>query len=238
MLESFRASIGFLTVIPLGMERVEKVGSAAWNFPLVGAFVGLLASIVALGFAQIFPREIASLAALVAIYLLSGFHHLDGFLDWADASMLKGSKEKKLEAMHDLNYGVGALASGFILLFAGFLALKHGQHFLPQLVVAEASAKFSMVLASYTSRSTSHPGMGSAFAREIRGNHLLFAGAVFLYIPFLALTFYRAPYVLLAALLLTLGMVKYSERSLGGLSGDVLGATNEIVRTAVLLVVV
>jgi len=123
MLKSLRATLGFLSIIPVGMERVEKVAQASWTFPVAGAVIGVLASLAALIFTYFFPRDIAVLVALASLYILSGFHHLDGLLDWADALFIRGDREKKLKAMHDLNHGVSAFATGFFVLLAGFLVI-------------------------------------------------------------------------------------------------------------------
>jgi len=235
MLSSVRACLGFLTIIPAGMEKVERVGKASWCFPLVGALLGALASVVFLLFIYYLPGEIASLGALAALYLLSGFHHFDGLLDWADAMMVR-ERDKKLRALKDMNHGVAAIGTALIVFLAAFLALKNYQGLLFQLVIAESSAKFSMVLGAFFSQRDSHQGMGRAFMGEIRGNFVLLAKALVLFAPFLALSFYRAPLVLFTVIALTLLMIKGSERSLGGVSGDILGANHELVRVAVLLV--
>lgn len=236
MLKSLRAALGFLSIIPVGMDRVEDVARASWTFPVVGAIIGVLASLIAFIFAYFFSWDIVALAALASLYIFSGFHHLDGLLDWADALFVRGSIEKKLGAMHDLNHGVSAFGTGFFVLLAGFLSIKHSSGLLIQLVVAESTAKFSMVLACYISKGTSHSGTGTIFFSNIKGNQPLLFKTFLVYLPFLALALFRAPYVLLDAAIITFLIVRNAEKSFGGISGDILGAVNEIVRTATLMV--
>jgi len=78
--------------------------------------------------------------------------------------------------------------------------------------------------------------MGSIFLNHIKGNHPLLFKAFLAYLPLLALAFLKAPYVLITAVALSFIMVRNAEKNFGGISGDILGAINEIVRTATLLV--
>ena len=239
-LRGLRACLGFLTILPVGMsfKSYAEVARAAWLFPVVGAIIALLAGIVALASLYFLPRSIAAGIALLALLLLTGFHHLDGLLDFADAAMVRGSREARLKAMHDLSHGVAAFAAGFFVLLLTYLSIYEAKGMLTALVVGEASAKFGMVLAAYSARQSSHSGMGSEFVRVLRKNHLALTLALLTYLPFLALAWGDALPVLLLVALTTLLIVSASQRLFGGVSGDVLGAVNELTRLVAMLVLV
>lgn len=236
MLGSLRSSLGFLTTIPVGMQSLEETARNSWSFPIAGAVVGVLAGFAGISGTLLLGREFGSLSALVVLYILTGLNHLDGLLDWADGIMVRGDREKRLKAMHDLNHGVAAFFAGFTVLFATYLAIRMSFGFLSQLVVAESSAKFAMVIACYYARNSSHAGMGDVFFREINGNRLLILKLSLAYLPFLLLSTFFAPVVLGFTVVTTAFIVRDAEKKFGGISGDVLGAINEVVRVGVLII--
>ncbi|WP_456475503.1 adenosylcobinamide-GDP ribazoletransferase [Candidatus Pyrohabitans sp.] len=235
-----RKCLGFLTVLPVGMgfKGYEEVARAAWLFPVAGGIVALVASAAAFASLFFLPRDIAAGIALLVLLLLTGFHHLDGLLDFADAAMVRGDRGARLKAMHDLNHGVAAFGAGFFVLLLTYLAVYEAEGILPSLVVGEASAKFAMVLAAYSARQSSHQGMGSAFVNVLRGNHRLMLLTLIVYTPFLLLAWESAPIVLLSVAVTALLIVNTSYRLFGGVSGDVFGAVNELSRLVAMLVLV
>ncbi len=239
-LRGLRMCLGFLTILPVGMsfKSYKDVAKAAWLFPVVGAIIALLAAMAALASLYFLPRSIAAGIALLVLLLLTGFHHLDGLLDFADAAMVRGSREARLRAMHDINHGVAAFATGFFVLLLTYLAIYEAKGMLPALVVGEASAKFAMVLAAYSAKQSSHSGMGSEFVSVLKGNHMVVVLAFATYLPFLALAWESAAFVLLSIAIATLLIVSASHRLFDGISGDVLGAVNELSRLVAMLVLV
>jgi adenosylcobinamide-GDP ribazoletransferase len=235
--KGLRDVISFLTVIPVRPpEKVDDVARAAWLFPLAGTVIGIMAAGVGYLLMQFFTPDPALALALFVLFYLTGFHHLDGLLDIGDGLMCRGSHERRLQAMHDRDTGAGGFAAGFFVLLLTFLALRDFPFPLLALVAAETAAKLSMVSALYTGR-PSHEGTGSAFSKVVRGNHPVFITALVLSVLisyfFLGAWGLRA---VLAALVVGLFMDLLSRRSFGGISGDVLGATNELSRMAALLV--
>jgi adenosylcobinamide-GDP ribazoletransferase len=235
-----RKCLGFLTILPVGMsfKSYEDVAKAAWLFPVVGAIIALAASAAAFASFYFFPRSITAGIALLVLLLMTGFHHLDGLLDFADAAMVRGSREARLKAMHDVNHGVAAFATGFFVLLLTYLALYEAKGILPSLVVGEASAKFAMVLAGYSAKQSSHSGMGYGFVHVLQGNHRIMVLTILTYLPFLVLAWESAVVVLLSVVMATLLIVNISHRLFGGISGDVFGAVNELSRLVAMLVLV
>jgi adenosylcobinamide-GDP ribazoletransferase len=239
-LRELRKCLGFLTILPvrMGFKSYEEVARAAWLFPVAGVMIALVASAVAFASLYFLPRSIAAGVALLVLFLLTGFHHLDGLLDIADAAMVRGSREARLKAMHDISHGVAAFGAGFFVLLLTYLALYEAKGMFTILVVGEASAKFAMVLAGYAARQSSHSGMGSAFVTVLRGNHKIMLLSLLVYLPFLAIAWESALLVLLLVAAVTLFIVEASHRLFGGISGDVFGAVNEISRLVAMLVLV
>ncbi|NOZ82801.1 MAG: adenosylcobinamide-GDP ribazoletransferase [Euryarchaeota archaeon] len=240
MLRALRSCTGFLTVLPVGMgfRSYEELARGAWAFPLVGALVGLIAAAAAFVALLFLPKSIAAAVALAALLAVTGANHFDGLVDVADALMVRGSREAKLRVMHEPSAGSAGVAAGVLVLLMSYLALYEAPAMLSVLVVAEASAKFGMLLTCFSARRASHGGIGSAFVDAFRGNWRRLGMSFACYLPFLVVAWWSAPAVLLLTLFLALAAAELAERWFGGVSGDVLGAVNELVRLGVMLVMV
>jgi len=244
MISRIRNLLAFLTVIPVGMDANYLRDSAdlMYLFPLVGGFIGLLAGLLALVLERLFPASLVGALSLGFILLVTGLHHTDGLLDLGDGLMRTGSPEKKIEAMHDVRKGTGALVLGImtILITVAAIGLVRPQRLFLSLVVSETLAKFSMTLEASVGRSA-HAGMNSLFIDAMhgrwRGLRLGLAFAVSAGVSFLLPNL--SGLVSLAAVVLTsFVMVSISNRHFKGLTGDVFGATNDLARMVSLLAVV
>jgi adenosylcobinamide-GDP ribazoletransferase len=241
----------FLTVLPFRMDMDYLVDSAKlmWAFPLVGAFLGLLAGVFGWAARMYLPGIVAGALALGVLLWLTGLHHTDGLLDFGDAAMYQGTKERKIEIMHDQFTGAGAVGLGVMTylvtaLAFGSLSLTVGicgfpvPLLLPALIVVELSAKLSMVVATWAGKAV-HQGMNSPFMDAM---HCRFGGlrlAVALILSFavaVGLLWFAGALVVVAAVVAGLLMVVVAHRNFGGVTGDVLGATNEIARMVCVVV--
>ena len=80
-----------------------------WAFPLIGAFLGLIAGLFGWVAYQFLPGLVVGALALALLLWMTGLHHTDGLLDFGDGIMVHGSAERKIEVMHDQLTGAGAI---------------------------------------------------------------------------------------------------------------------------------
>jgi adenosylcobinamide-GDP ribazoletransferase len=235
MIKGLKSVLGFLTIIPVGMDfDTEDVAKNVWLFPIVGGFIALIAAVLYDLLNYVLSDTIAAGFALFALLVLTGFHHLDGLLDFGDGAMRIGNAESRRSAMRDVNTGVGGFALGFFVLIITYAALVETTLVYASLIVAEASAKFSMVLAAFVGRA-SHYGTGSVFTKIV--DKKLFLIALFVYLLFFfILPLEKGLMVFIATVVTSLLITVISSKLFGGVPGDVLGAINEITRMAVLVV--
>jgi adenosylcobinamide-GDP ribazoletransferase len=222
------------------MESIEVVSKYFFLCPLVGLVIGFVAG--AIGFvSNIFlPDLISGFFVLVSVQLLTGFHHLDGLLDFGDAAMARGDSKRRLEVMHDMFTGAAAVASGVIVLVVTGLAFGYfsGLDIVKAAVVAEIVAKESMVLTAYMGRTPMYKGMGYYVVESMKNRHLK---ALFSVILSAAIVFFLVGinfvFVFVAMEIAVVALSFYADKTLGCITGDVMGATNEINRMLALLVV-
>lgn len=236
MFKEVKNLLSFLTIIPLSMDKdcLTDAAKAMFLFPLVGAFIGLLAGLFGWVTFQFLPSLVAGALVLGFLLLITGLHHTDGLLDFGDGVMAQGSAERKIEIMHDQLTGAGGLSLGimaFLITALSIAELNRGI-IVQAIVVVEVSAKLSMVIGAWAGKVV-HKGMSSYFLEAMHGKkgtaRLILALVISfgIAIPLLWLT---GAVTLLGAMMLSLIMVGISHRHFKGVTGDVLGAINELTR--------
>jgi len=257
-----RSCLGFLTTIPVGisMEGLAALGKRLYLFPVIGAVIGLLIGGISYLFGSVLPPEAASVMIIASLYYLTGINHLDGLSDFGDGFVAHGSREKKIGAMRDVSLGIGGVVFCVIAVLGLFAAVSGmlerdsvgvGYQFLAVMIAAEVSAKQAMLTISAFGKSI-HPGLGSIMIDETGFREfaigLIFSAAVCVLVfagvgggvhvgagaglPVLGVA------MLGSAIALSLVVLRIANRNFGGISGDVIGATNEIARLGALLVAV
>jgi len=246
VLEGLRAVLAFLTIIPMRSGSLEDAAKKAWLFPLIGAALAIFPGAVGeLMNNQIyippyvlinlyFPPHVSAAVALFLLMVLSGFHHLDGLLDIGDALMFRGTREEKIEVMHDTGTGAGGFGLGFFVILISYAALVWAPNMFLTLIIAETLAKFSMVLGLYAG-TPSHQGIGDTFLRSTHGNiRMLILATIFTALLVSPLGLGGGVLMVVTAIF-SLILIRYFNRTFGGMGGDTFGALNEMTRMIILL---
>lgn len=239
MLRGIGSVFSFLTILPAPSATLDNTARYMYLFPAVGIVIGLLAGLVGLGLAELVDPILASLLVVVFLVVFTGAHHLDGLADFADGLMASGTKEKKLDAMKDSCTGTAGVA-GTALYLAGLIIavyLATPLDLLAGLLIGEILAKFSMVLMAALGNSAAQ-GSNSPFVRFMQDKRRLAAAFAIMIVPVYLVGDVVGLAMLGATISLTVLITVLSRRSFGGITGDVMGATNEITRLASLMVFV
>jgi len=241
MLKEVKNLLSFLTIIPLSMDKdcLTDAAKVMFLFPLVGAFIGLLAGLFGWVTSQFLPSLVVGALVLGLLLLITGLHHTDGLLDFGDGVMAQGSAERKIKIMHDQLTGAGGLSLGIMtfLITALSIAELNTDIIIQGIVVVEVSAKLSMVIGAWAGKAV-HKGMSSSFLEAMhgkKGTARLIAALVISFGIAVPLLWLAGAVTLLAAIMASLIMVGISHRHFKGVTGDVLGATNELTRMVSLI---
>jgi len=240
VLSGLKNAVAFLTILPVGMSADGIVQAASYMplFPIIGAIIGLFVGIVVRLLQLFLPQLISGAIGMGMLLLVNGAQHMDGLLDFGDGVMFHGSRSGKLRVMRDPTTGAGGFAMGAIVLLVTVFSIASipSTSIALALMVSEASAMFAMVLATATGKSA-HKGMNTIFVKAMHHRRTLrvtVSCVIILAVSYLGLRF-AGLVVVAGAALTALLMVEISSRHFGGLTGDVLGATNEIARAVSLL---
>jgi len=248
MLKELKNLLSFLTIIPFRMDENCLRDSARFMFlfPLVGTFIGLLSGVFGWLLLYFLPSLVVGALILGILLLLTGLHHTDGLLDFGDGVMAQGSAERKIEIMHDQLTGAGGLTLGIMTFLVTALCIAELNLpitvwsipvILPSLIIAEMSAKLSMVVGAWAGKAV-HQGMNSSFLAAMhggKGNARLVAAMVISFGVAVPLLWLAGAVAVLVAIIAGLVMVGISHRHFKGVTGDVLGATNELSRMVCLI---
>ena len=240
----------FLTIFPVAMDKdmLTDCAKNMWVFPLIGAFIGLLAGVFGWVAIHFLPGIVVGGLVLALLLLITGLHHTDGLLDFGDGVMVHGTPERKIEVMHDQLTGAGGLTLGIMTMLitvlvigqlnTGSAGIFHISLIVGGVIVVELSAKLSMVVMAWAGKSV-HEGMNSPFLEAMHGGkgdlRLVVAILISLAVA-LPLLRWAGAFVLLASVITSLVMTAIAHRHFNGVTGDVFGATNEITRMVCVIV--
>lgn len=237
-MRSFLQALGFLTVIPVkagaGDERLLP-GSMVY-FPLVGALLGLILTATAGIFSGLALNSLAvSVIVTVLLIVLTGGLHSDGLADTCDALFCGKDREKMLEIMRDSRIGVmGALGLISVTLLKIAFISGAGPLINPApLVLMCVLSRWSLVFSAFMFPAVRSEGKGKIFIDGASRRVFIIATLITFACLFMAgrLTGLAA---FAAAAATAYGFNKYLARKLGGITGDTLGATNELVEVVTL----
>ncbi len=231
--------MSFLTIIRVPFARSilgpPELAASFSCFPLAGLVLGLVYSGTAMLLAGHVPPFVLSVFVCALMVVLTRGFHLDGLADLGDGFWGGSTPERRLEIMKDSRvgtFGVLALVLALAFKIASIDSLISTGKFTP-LLLAPVFARFAMVAAAFGSNYARREGLGRPFLEHMRTGHLLFA-ALFCLAASLAAgprqVFYFAP--ALAAVVL---FRYFSQRLLGGITGDVFGATSETTEILILV---
>ena len=239
-MKSLYIALGFLTIIPLPLNREVRpvdMGRSMACFPLAGAIIGGILAGMSAVLSTVLPRSVADFILIAALALITGGLHLDGLADTFDGLYGGKTREEALAIMKDSRVGaIGVVSLIFVIIlkYITLLSVPAGLKY-TALVVMPALSRWSMVLAAYLSgyaRPTG--GTGRDFIETVSPMSLLIATA-FALITGIGGLEWKGGLIILWIGGLTIIWVIYFHRRLGGVTGDTLGAINEVNEAMVLL---
>jgi adenosylcobinamide-GDP ribazoletransferase len=239
MLKQIGSIFSFLTILPTSNATLDDIAKYMYLFPIVGIIIGILVGSFGFGLSFLLDPIIVSFFVVTSIVIITGIHHADGLADFADGLMVKGSKEKKLNAMKDLSIGSAGVVAIVLYLIGLVIAISftNGFDLFKAILISEILAKFSMVLLASLGNSAS-AGSNSPFMKIMKDKKKLMIAFVIMIIPVALLGETTGLVMLGVTFVVTLIILVISNRSFGGVTGDILGSTNELTRLASLMVFV
>ena len=222
----------FQTIIPLPFSvRCEKedLGRATACFPLVGLTIGALLAVLNWLLAPWLARPLLDALLITALAAVTGALHLDGLADVCDGLAARGGRERFLAVMKDSHTGaVGAvgLVLGLLLKWQALLAVPTEVKW-QALLLFLLLARFGQVQTIVFARNARQDGLGSTLISTAGTLQLLAAGTITLAASWWVMGI-KGLVVLAVVMLFTWLLKLWSQRRLGGITGDIIGCINEL----------
>ena len=239
MLKQIGSVFSFLTIIPTSNSDLNSIAKNMFLFPIVGIVIGLIVGSLGYGLSLYLEPLVVSLVVVASLAVITGIHHTDGLADFSDGLMTKGTKEKKRKAMKDLSVGSAGIFSIVLYAIGMIIALSFssGMELFKIILLSEIMAKFSMVLMAGLGNSASI-GSNSPFMDSMKDKKRLLIAGIITIIPLIVIGEMNGLIVFASGIILTMFLVGLSTKSFGGITGDVMGASNELTRLSSLLIFV
>lgn len=238
----FFLALGYFSRIPMPkwvVYSIENLNHASRYFTLVGWLLGLCVGGIYYLSHQFFNANISIWLCMLFSLLLTGAFHEDGLADTADGLGGGFTRERKLETMKDSRIGTYGACALIIALIGKFILLQELHNIILSLSVAYALSRttavsllFSMNIASEPNTEKAKP---TAKTQSFTDKCVLLATAL----PVIFLVDWKI-ILLLAIILIGIRQIAkmYFNHHLNGITGDCLGATQQVSELCIYLVFV
>lgn len=237
MSKLFWAMLSFISRLPVparwsqGLD-FEHYSRGIVMFPLIGVVLGGLTGLVFMALQTWCGIPLAALFAVLTLALLTGGFHLDGLADTCDGIFSARRRERMLEIMRDSRLGThGGLALIFVLLakvlVVSELALR-GTPMLAALAAACVAGRGTAVLLMYRHRYAREEGLGNVFIGKVTGRQTCVTLGLAAILAAVVLPGMRGVAALVVTMVAIFILGQLLKRTLGGQTGDTLGAAIEL----------
>lgn len=232
----------FLTAIPLSRAHheptaAELAASMAW-YPVVGILIGGGLVLADRLLTSLFTAEVVNVLLIVLLVLLTRGLHQDGLADTLDGLAGGRTPAERLPIMRDPRIGaVGAtgLFLSLILRYAGLMALPHPLR-LPALLCMPAVGRWAMVTVAWASPyARTEGGLAAPFLTHLSWPHVAVSTTVLSIALSLVFGVQGALVILVVGSVCLIAVWAGCRTWFGGITGDTLGATNEVIEILFLL---
>lgn len=246
-IESIALMLQFMTRIPINKslscsEEDFKRGSIF--MPIVGLTVGVFQFLIFYLFNIFAPSRITSMMIVLGGIFITGGFHMDGLGDTCDGFFaFKGGKEKIIEIMKDSRIGTYAcigIVVDILLKYACYAYIIEYKRFYG-IILAPMLGRFFIEFLSLIGKRAKEKGSGNLFIGNVGKMQFLWS---FIIIGLSFTAFYKYiglwNLLLLLCILLIVALLFNSlcNEKIGGVTGDSLGAINEIAEMVCLIFIV
>jgi adenosylcobinamide-GDP ribazoletransferase len=234
----FLGAAQFLTRVPIRLRSAPDLARCVPWFPVVGALIGAAVGAVAAGAIDGVAPGVGGALAVIAGLLITGAFHEDGLADTMDAlgGTTPARRREILEDSRHGSYGVAAMCSTIVLRAACIAALGPAAAF-AGCVAAHTLGRGAAVAVMATTPPAAGQGLGADHSRALSTRGAIAGVVAALAISALATGWWVAP-LAGAATVAAIAVARLARRAFEGVSGDILGAVEQVAECSVLVVTV
>ena len=242
-MRNFLAALQFLTIFPVRINKMKEpdreLGESMAFFPVVGLLIGISTAILNYFLSHLMSENLVNIFLIIWMAIITGGLHLDGFADTCDGIFSwRSDKNEILRIMRDSRIGTMGVIGIFIILLLKYELLSNisGREKYIALILMPVFGRFSQVVSAFALPYARETSGAASFIRHLNIRTLISSAVLFLIIT-TPVWFPKAFFIDLVSLIILVPLLLFFNKKLGGITGDVLGAINEIIEIIVLLVV-
>lgn len=230
-IKAFFMCFGMFTSIPCPYRPWDEESRPLMTscLPFVGFIIGGIWAFTAWAFTEFkVPSAVMAVILMLLPYFVTGFIHLDGFMDCCDAILSRrelAEKHRILKDPHVGSFAVICLSSLFVICFGIFLSISFNESFrIRTLIFIPAATRACAALAVSCLRPMKCSQYSGEYRKGISRGQIAFQLAALLAILIISAVVCRIRAIAVSASVLGYGMgLIYAYRQLQGMSGDVSG---------------
>lgn len=230
------AALGLLSRLPVNSDG-KRGAACAWAFPVTGLILGTLAAAIGWVAAVIgLSNGLTAGLALVSLVVMTGAMHEDGLADSVDGLWGGWDKKRRLEIMKDSHigaYGVIALVLSLLLRWSALTALAQAGMLTVSLIAVAALSRVPMVVIMAMIPHARNDGLSASVGRA--GMTTAFIAVVIGTLVSIAFLGWAGLAPIIAVALASTAVTLIAIRKIGGQTGDILGATQQLSEIAALI---
>lgn len=229
----FILAVQFMTRIPININlevKREDFQKTVKFFPIIGLIIGCFEAIIYCISNKFFSNTIATFMTILFHVIITGGMHIDGLSDTIDGIFSGRSKERMLEIMKDSRIGTfGALAIIFLILGKIIFLTKIPQNNIIKLIIITPviSRTMNIFLMYKRKYARTIEGMGDLFIGVLERKNYIIALVSGILISIIIFKLYGI-IIFFISFLFTILFRNYIEKKIDGITGDILGASDEL----------
>ena len=239
--ENFLLMLQVLTRIPINKslpcENTDFKRGANF-FAIVGLVIGLIQFIVYSFLIKFFNLDIAVIFVIIIDILITGGFHIDEFGDTCDGFFATKGKDKIIDIMKDSRIGTFAcigIIINILIKFIGYTTILNNiTSYI--IILLPMISRVSIVLISYIGKAAKEIGSGNLFINTVTFKEVIINYLLFILIAIFILDIKRLLIIVIISIITTILFNKYCNSKINGITGDSLGANNELVMLILLIV--
>ena len=236
------AALGLLSRLPVRLDTsraTARGAQAAWAYPIAGLILAALACAIAqIALMLGMPAPLTAGLALASLVIMTGAMHEDGLADSTDGLWGGWDKDRRLAIMKDSHigaYGVIALVLSLGLRWHAItIAIDHGMLW-PALIATSMLSRAAMVPLMARLPHARDTGLSHSVGRPTHTTAHI-AEAIAIVATLIAFQFIGL-WLIAAAVLAAIACALVAKSKIGGQTGDILGATQQVTDIAILLTI-
>ncbi|OBR96155.1 MULTISPECIES: adenosylcobinamide-GDP ribazoletransferase [Clostridium] len=240
LINDFFLMVQFMTRIPINKSfscEQENFRRGTVFMPVIGLLVGGIQWIVYKLCIMVLPISVSVAIILLLGIMLTGALHLDGLGDMSDGFFAFKGNDKIIEIMKDSRIGSYACATivmDIILKYSLLCSIVPRFSFI--IIAAPVIGRFSIVFIAFIGKTAKKTGTGNFFIGNIGKLQMFLALVVTIAILLCGMNPKYAAIMIPSALIMALLINVFCNKKIGGLTGDLFGADNEMVEILTMII--